>query len=295
MSEFVLSCCSTADLSKEHFERRNISYICFHFEIDGVEYQDDLGQSIPFDEFYKKMEEGAVTKTSQINTQEFVNYFEKILKEGKDILHICLSSGLSGVSNSACAARDILKDKYPERKIFVVDSLGASSGYGLIMETLADMRDEGKSIEELYYWIEAHKLELHHWFFSTTLKYYVRGGRISKTAGFVGELLKFCPLLNMNYEGKLTPREKVRTKKKVMEAVVDKMEQNAKDGKDYSGKCYICHSACLDDAKTVASLIEDRFKKLNGKVLINNIGTVIGSHTGPGTISVFFWGSKRSD
>lgn len=295
MNKFVLSCCSTADLSKEHFEKRNINYICFHFEIDGVEYLDDLGESIPINAFYKKMEEGAVTKTSQINTQEFVTYFEKFLKEGNDILHVCLSSGLSGVFNSANMAKEILKDKYPSRKVYVVDSLGASSGYGLIMETLADMRDNGKNIEEIFYWIEEHKLSLHHWFFSTTLKYYVRGGRISKTSGFVGDLLKICPLLNMNYEGKLIPREKIRTKKKVIEAIVNKMEQYAKDGKNYAGKCYISYSACIDDAKEVARLVEERFPNLCGKVLINNIGTVIGSHTGPGTVALFFWGNKRSD
>ncbi len=295
MNKFILSCCSTADLAKEHFEKRDIEHICFHFEVDGVEYLDDLGESIPFKEFYQKMEDGAVTKTSQVNTQEFVTYFEKFLKEGKDILHICLSSGLSGVSNSANTAKDILKEKYPERKIFVVDSLGASSGYGLIMETLADMRDAGKDIEEVFYWIEEHKLELHHWFFSTTLKYYVKGGRISKTSGFVGDLLKICPLLNMNYEGKLIPREKIRTKKKVIEAIVNKMELCAKGGKDYSGKCFISYSACLDDAKEVARKVEERFPNLNGKVLINSIGTVIGSHTGPGTVALFFWGNKRSD
>lgn len=295
MSDYILSCCSTADLTEEHFKKKNINYVCFHFEMGGVEYLDDLGKSIPFEEFYQKMEEGIITKTSQINTQEFLEYFEGFLKEGKDILHVCLSSGLSGAINSANIARDLLIEKYPERKIYIVDSLGASSGFGLIMDTLADMKESGKTIEEVYSWVEEHKLELNHWFFSTTLKYYVRGGRISKASGFIGNVLSICPLLNMNYEGKLIPRNKVRTKKRVIEEIVNRMEQYATDGKNYNGKCFISNSACYDDARRVADMVEERFPNLNGKVIINSVGTTIGSHTGPGTVALFFWGKKRID
>lgn len=295
MSDYVLSCCSTADLSEEHFNRRNISFICFHFELDGKDYEDDLGKSIPFDDFYKAMQDGAETKTSQINAEEFEVYFESFLKEGKDVLHVCLSSGLSGVVNSAMIAKDILEEKYPDRKIYIVDSLGASSGYGLIMETLADLRDEGMDVKALYEWTEAHKLEMHHWFFSTDLTFYIKGGRVSKTAGFFGSMLNICPLLNMDNLGRLIPRFKIRTKRKVIQTIVDKMEENAVDGLDYSGKCFISMSACLEDAKAVAALVEERFPKLNGKVIINSIGTTIGSHTGPGTVALFFWGKERVD
>lgn len=295
MSEYILSCCSTADLAKEHFERIDVKYICFHYALDGVYYADDLGQSIPFDEFYKRMTEGAETKTSQVNADEFVEYFRPFLLEGKDILHLSLSSGITGVINSAMIAKNILEDEFPDRKIYIVDSLGASSGYGLIMDTLAGMRDEGKSIDELYEWAREHVLNMHHWFFSTDLSFYIKGGRISKTAGAIGSALSICPLLNMDNTGHLTPRYKIRTKKKVFKATVDKMEELADDGIDYSGKCFMCHSACLDDAQTVAKQIEERFPKLNGPVVINNIGTTIGSHTGPGTVSIFFWGKKRED
>lgn len=295
MSDYVLSCCSTADLSEEHFNRRNISFICFHFELDGKDYEDDLGKSIPFDDFYKAMQNGAETKTSQINAEEFEEYFEGFLKDGKDVLHVCLSSGLSGVVNSAMIAKDILEEKYPDRKIYIVDSLGASSGYGLIMETLADLRDEGMDIKSLYEWVEAHKLEMHHWFFSTDLTFYIKGGRVSKTAGFFGSMLNICPLLNMDNLGRLIPRFKIRTKRKVIQAIVDKMQEYAVDGLDYSGKCFISMSACLEDAKAVAAMVEERFPKLNGKVVINSIGTTIGSHTGPGTVALFFWGSERID
>ena len=155
MENFVLSCCSTADLSLEHFQNRNIHYICFHYELNGTVYPDDLGQSMPFDVFYEAMTKGAETKTFQVNVAEFEAYFESFLKEGKDILHLCLSSGITGVMNSANIAKDILAEKYPERKIYIVDSLSASSGYGLLMDKLADLRDAGMGIDELRQWVEA--------------------------------------------------------------------------------------------------------------------------------------------
>lgn len=295
MGDYIISCCSTADLTKEHFEERDIHYICFHFELDGEQYTDDLGQSIPFDEFYRRMQEGASTKTSQINMEEFREYFEPFLKEGKDILHVTLSSGISGVFNSAKLAAGELMEQYPERKICVVDSLGASSGYGLMMDKMADLRDEGKTFDEACLWLEENKLKLHHWFFSTDLTFYIRGGRISKTAGTVGMVLNICPLLNMDNEGRLIPRQKIRTKKKVIQEIANKMKEHAQDGEDYSGKCYISQSACYEDARKVADLVEEAFPKLSGKVVINDIGTTIGSHTGPGTVALFFWGDERKD
>ena len=295
MSEYILSCCSTADLSKEHFESRNIEYICFHYKLNGVDYSDDLGQSIPFEEFYQRMDSGEDTQTSQINVTEYLEYFESFLSEGKDILHLTLSSGISGSYNSAINAAKIAQERYPERKIYVVDSLAASSGYGLLMDKLADLRDGGMDIDQLRNWAEENKLYLHHWFFSSDLKFFIKGGRVSKTAGTVGTILGICPLLNVDFEGHLTARAKVRTKKKVILEIVKRMEENAENGLDYSGKCYISQSACVEDAKEVAKLIEERFPKLNGKVVINYVGTTIGSHTGPGTVALFYWGNKRED
>lgn len=295
MGDYVLSCCSTADLSMERFNKREIQYVCFHFTLGGKEYLDDLGESVPPEELYRRMVSGEDTKTSQISIAEYETFFEKNLKAGKDILHITLSTGISGTYNSACVARDILSERYPDRKIYVVDSLGASSGYGLIMETLADMRDAGMGIDELHQWIEMHKLELHHWFFSMDLTFYIRGGRISRTAGFIGSVMGICPLLNMDNEGKLIPREKIRTKKKVIKRIVEKMEENARDGLDYSGKCFLSQSECMEDAREVAALVEERFPKLDGKVEIFPIGATIGSHTGPGTIALFFWGGERKN
>lgn len=295
MSEYIISCCSTADLTKEHFTQRNIHYICFHFELDGKQYDDDLGESIPFHQFYEEMANGADTKTSQINAEEFEAYFESFLKEGKDILHITLSSGISGVINSANIAKSVLEERYPDRKIYVVDSFAASSGYGLLMDKVADLRDGGMPIDALYDWVNENRLKLHHWFFSTDLTFFIKGGRVSRTAGFVGGVLNICPLLNMDNLGRLIPRFKIRTKRKVIQAIVDKMEEFADQGTDYDGKCYISQSACYEDARAVADMVEQKFPRLNGKVEINDIGTTIGSHTGPGTVALFFWGSKRED
>ena len=251
MSNYILSCCSTADLSEEHFRKRDIHYICFHYFLDGKAYDDDLGKSLSFDDFYKAMAQGAETKTSQINADEFIEYFTPFLEAGLDILHITLSTGISGVYNSAVIAGRELSEKYPERKIYIVDSLGASSGYGLLMDRLADLRDDGMDIDTLYQWAQDHRLELHHWFFSTDLPFYDKGGR--------------------------------------------KMEAHAKGGLGYNGKCFISNSACIEDAKAVAELVEKHFPLLDGPVQIYSVGTTIGSHTGPGTVALFFWGDQRMD
>lgn len=295
MAEYCISCCSTADLTKEYFDKRGIRYVCFHYELGGTDYLDDLGQTMPPAELYRRMLAGEDVKTSQVSIGEYANFFRKIFDEGKDILHLTLSSGISGSYNSACIAAEQVREEYPNRKIYVVDSLAASSGYGLLVDTLADRRDAGESIDELYAWVCENKKKLQHWFFTSDLTFFIRGGRVSKAAGFFGGMLGICPLLNVDYEGHLTAREKVRTKKKVIQRIVQKMEENAEGGLAYSGKCYICQSECMDDAKAVAMLVESRFLNLNGKVEIYPIGATIGSHTGPGTVALFFWGKERVD
>jgi DegV family protein with EDD domain len=197
--------------------------------------------------------------------------------------------------NSANIAKSILEEKYPERTIYIVDSLTASSGYGLLVDTMADLRDGGMGIDDLYKWAEEHKLNVQTWFFTSDLTFFVKGGRVSKTSGFVGNMLSICPLLNMDMEGRLIPRYKIRTKRKVIEAIVKQMEEHADNRLDYTGKVYLSHSACYEDARAVADLIESRFTKLQDKVQIYDIGTTIGSHTGPGTVALFYWGDKRVD
>ncbi|NMB58520.1 MAG: DegV family protein, partial [Chloroflexi bacterium] len=279
MPDFVITCCSTADLPFEHLQKRNIPFVCFHFTMNGREYPDDLGQTISFDDFYAQIAAGAMPTTSQVNVNQFIDFFEPFLKQGKDILHISLSSGISGTYNSAVLAREQLTQKYPERKITTIDSRGASSGYGLLVDSAVDMKDTGASMDEIHQWVEENKLKIHHWFFSTDLTHYKRGGRISAASAVVGGLLNICPLMNMDNLGRLIPREKIRGKKQVIRAIVEKMEQHAQGGLDYSGKCFISNSACYEDARAVADMIEEKFPHLNGKVMINSVGTVIGSHT----------------
>lgn len=293
MKEYVLSCCSTADMPKSWFEERKIPYACFHFTMDGTQYDDDLGQSMPFDEFYRRVGAGAMPTTSQVNVNQYLEFFEPFLAAGKDVLHLTLSSGISGAYNSACIAARELAERYSDHKVYVVDSLAASSGFGLLMDMAADRRDAGMSVEELRDWVLENRLNLNHWFFSTNLVHYKRGGRISAAAAVAGTLLNICPLLNVNDEGKLIIRQKVRGKRNVIKEIVEKMKQHAEGGAEYSGKCFISNSACMEDARAVADLVEAAFPKLNGRVMINSIGTVIGSHTGPGTVALFFVGDKR--
>ena len=210
-----------------------------------------------------------------------------------DKQRVVLSSGLSGAYNSACVAAAQLEEAYPGRRVRVVDSLGASSGYGMLVDYVADLRDAGASLDEAYEWALAHRLNVHHWFFSTDLTSYIRGGRVSRVSGFVGTALRICPVLNMNDEGKLIPRDKIRTKGKAAKDVVARMLEHAEGGAAYAGKCAISMSACREDAEHVRDLVEAQFPALAGKVTINDIGTVIGSHTGPGTVALFFMGDTR--
>ena len=294
MSTYVLSCESTVDLTKEYLEHRNISYICYPYEMDGVLHWDDFGESLSYDDFYQAMENGADTKTAQINSYEFEVYFENFLKAGMDVVHLCLSSGITGIMNSAAAAQKVLEARYPDRRIYLIDSLGASSGFGLLVKQLADLRDSGLGAAELVQWAEENKLRVHLWFFSEDLKYYVRGGRISKTAGMVGTMLGICPLLNMSNDGRLIPREKIRSQKRAVAAIVDKMVQFADDRELYAGRCHISYSGKPDSAMLVKNLVGERFPNLQS-LEVYHIGTIIGSHSGPGTVALFFWGDKRTE
>lgn len=293
MPGYVLSCCSTADVTRDWLEARDIKYLFFNYYLDGKVCKDDFGATNPPAQLYAKMLAGADAKTSQISAGDYMAHFEPYLAAGQDVVHVTLSSGISGTFNSACAARDQLAEKYPDRHVYVVDSLAASSGYGLLMDKLAELRDAGMGAAELAAWADEHKSEVQHWFFSSDLTFFIRGGRISKAAGLVGGMLKICPVMDVAPDGSLAVREKIRTKAKAINRVVEKMEELAEGGLDYSGKCYISQSECKADALEVAARVEERFPKLDGKVEVFPIGATIGVHTGPGTVALFFWGKKR--
>ncbi len=295
MSDFVITCGSTADLSPERMEALGVSYISYTFELGGMTYSDTMGGSISPSEFYARMAAGELTHTSQVTIGEYLDFFRPILDSGKDILHLTFSGGLSGTTNSANIAAAELSAEYPERRLYIVDSLAASSGYGLLIDRLCELRDLGYDIEKLRDWALENRLRVHHWFFSTDLTFYIRGGRIKRAAGLVGKALNICPLININNTGHLIPREKLRGKKKAFRRVLELMTEHAEGGAGYSGKCFISNAACPEDAGIMASMIEEAFPQLNGRVEIFPIGPTIGSHTGPDTLAIFFFGDERTE
>ena len=292
--DYIISTCTTADMTKEMFEKLDLRYIGFHFVVNGVSYTDDLYNSMSAKEFYGYIRNGADTSTSQVSVGEYVDYFRELLLEGKDVIHLCLSSGISNTVQSANAAAKMLKTEFPERKLYIVDSLCASSGVGLFMTLLSRKRAEGMDIDALYQWAQENRQRVQHWFCSTDLTYYIKGGRVSKVSGVIGGIFEICPLLCVSPEGKLKPISKIRTKKKVLAALVDKMEQHADDGKKYDGLCYISHSDCPEDAELVKAMVLQRFRHVK-EVPIFDIGTTIGCHTGTGTVALFFTGDERED
>ena len=295
MSDYMITCESTADMPLSFYRERNVGYVCFHYEMNGATYTDDIYQSTTPQEFFGTLKGGAQAKTSQVGTGEYVAFWEPYLKQGLDIRHVSLSTGISGTYNSACLAAETLAPQYPERKIRVIDSLCASAGFGLLVEVMADKRDEGMGFDELAEWTEVHKMNVNQWFFVSDLDCLKRGGRVSSTSALIATALKICPVMNVNFEGKLIPREKIRTKKKAIVRLVDDMMDHVENGSAYTGRCTISHSDCLEDAEEVARLVGEKIPALKGKVEICDIGTVIGAHTGPGTVALFFMGDTRVD
>lgn len=294
MSDYVLSCCSTCDLTREYLESRDIHYVYFNYYLNDLPCKDDFGQTNAPADLYAKMLAGADVKTSQVSVGEYMESWRPLLEAGKDILHPCLALGISGTYQSACTARDQLAAEFPDRKVIIIESTTASGGYGLLMDKLADLRDEGMALEDLAAWAETHKSEIHTWFIQTDLTFLIRGGRVSKASGFLGGLLNICPLMCVEVDGSLGVKEKIRTKRKAFRRQVEKMEEFAKDGYDYDERVVITHTESLADAKAVADLVKGKFHKIKGdEVLISDVGATIGCHLGPGGVVLSFWGIPR--
>ena len=195
--------------------------------------------------------------------------------------------------SSPQALAEELRAKYPERKLVVIDSLCSSSGYGLLVDSAADLRDQGKSLEEVEQWVLAHRNRVHHQFFSSDMTQFRRTGRVSGAAATVATVLNICPIMRLDDTGSIKAYSKVRGKKKAVEVTVETMAQCAEGGVDYDGKCFVCHSQCPQDAQLLIDAIEQRFPRLKGRIRLCDIGTILGSHAGPGTVAVFFYGNER--
>lgn len=290
MADYKITCCSTADLTADHLKKIVAGCGKYHYIIDGKDFADDLFVSVTPEEFYGKIDGGAMPTTSQVTPEELCELFDPILASGYDLLHIEFSSGLSGGWQSALAAQEEMSKKYPDRKVYIVDSLAASSGYGLLVDRVARLKAEGMGIDELKEWTEQNKLRVKHLFFATNLAHFKRGGRISGPAAAIGSLLNICPVMDVNDQGKLVVRRKAIGRKKAVKDLFSTMCADAEGGLAYSGKCYISHSMMQAEANQLKDMVEAAFPSLDGKVEIYSIGTVIGSHTGPGTVALFFFG-----
>lgn len=292
-TKFILSCESTVDMPYAHVASRNIPVLFYEYAVDGNAYPDDMGRdpdALP--RFYRLLEEGKIPTTSQINEFQYEAFFEELLHQG-DVLHIAFGSGMTGSVYHAEKAAARLREQYPERRILVIDSLCSSSGYGLLVDMAADMRDRGCTLEDVAAWVKANRQRIHHQFFSTDLKYFRRSGRISGPAAMLGSVLNICPIMRLDDGGHIIAYDKVRGKKNAIARTVQTMADHALDGEKYFGKCCICHANCLPDAQALQAAIEERFPKISGEIPIYDIGTIIASHCGPGTVAVFFLGDER--
>ena len=288
MNNYVIFADSSCDLSNEMMVERGISSVSLSFRFDDLdkEYTND-GMNIK--EFYDKMREGGVAKTSAANSETFAVEFEKILKDGMDILYIGFSSGLSTTYNSARIAAEQLKSSYPERKIIVVDTLAASAGIALLIDMVLEKKNAGASIEEAAKFAEDNKMRICHWFTVDDLVYLKRGGRIGSAAAFFGNMIGIKPVLHVDNEGHLINVMKVRGRKMSIATLAQKYGELSDD--DGNKIVYISHSDCLADAEELGRIIEEKYGAKTK--LITNVGAVIGAHSGPGTLALFFVGKER--
>lgn len=292
--KFILSCESTVDLPYSYMLERQIPVMFYSYTVDGTAHEDDMlrdPEALP--RFYSFLAAGKQPQTSQLNEYAYEEFFDEQLRQG-DLLHIVLGSGMTCSIQNALAAAEVMREKYPERRIVIVDSLCSSSGYGMLVDDAADMRDSGCSLDETERWLLANRQNIHHQFYSTDLQYYRRSGRISGAAAAIGAILSICPVMRLDDRGSIIAYDKVRGKKNALRHTLDAMEAHADGGAEYSGKCFICHSNCLSEAEELQRAIAQRFPKITGGIRICDIGTIIASHCGPGTVAVFFHGDTRT-
>lgn len=290
MMQFEIITDSSANLPEDMIETCHLTILSLSFFVDKVEYFGyEKGKLTDLSQFYEMMREKKDITTSLVNTSVAMEQCETLLKEGKDILYIGFSSGLSGSYQSVAVALDELRERYPERKIYSVDSLAAALGEGLLVRYAIDLREEGKNIEEVAEWLLENRLRLCHWFTVDDLFFLKRGGRISATTALLGTALNIKPILHVDDEGHLIMMEKARGRKKSLDALVDHMQQTIENPENQY--IYISHGDCLEDANYVANKIKELYSVK--EVFVRILDPVIGAHSGPGTLALFFLGSKR--
>lgn len=281
-TSFILSCESTIDLPYSYCEARGIPVLFYSYQVDGVSYEDDMGRDpAALPRFYGFLDEGKLPTTAQLNEFQYETFFDALLQQG-DVLHIAFGSGMTASVQNAMLAAESLREKYPERKLVVIDSLCSSSGYGLLVDGAADLRDAGKSMDEIADWTMAMRQNVHHQFYSTELKFYRRSGRMSGAAAAIGTVLGICPIMRLDDKGRIIAYDKVRGKKNAVARTVETMKRHAQGGVDYAGKAFICHSNCLSDALATKAAVEAAFPHLDGEVRICDIGTIVAPTPAPG-------------
>ena len=288
MSDYIISTSSTTDLPESYIKEHGILCLPFSFIISDEQYEDNFGNSMPAPVFYNRLRNGEMSRTSLINADAFEKAFREILESGRDILHIEFSSALSGSLQNARTVAEKLNPLY-ENKIIVVDSLCASLGLGLLVDYAVRMKEEGKSIDEAAGWVEENKLHIIHWFTVDDLNFLKRGGRVSGVSAVLGTMLKIKPIMDVDDQGRLIPHFKVRGRRKAITGIFEKMKEDILHPEGQ--RVFISHGDCLKDAEFLAGLIKDEFAI--DCVLINYVGPVIGSHSGPGTLALFYYGKQR--
>lgn len=289
MNTYVITTDSTSDLPEAYFQQHGVGCGYLSYNIDGTDYT--YGNFLPVHDFYDKMRNGSMPTTAQMNPQAVKDLLEPYLKQGLDVLHISFSSGLSGTYGSCVIAAEELREEYPDRKIIVLDSLSASLGQGMLVYLAQQQKEQGKTLEETAAWVEENKNNIVHVFTVDDLYHLFRGGRVSRTTAVVGSMLNIKPLLHVDDEGRLTPVGKVRGRKKALHSLVDMMDQQIGKYKDTCDTVFISHGDCPEDAEYVLKKVKEKYN-LN-TVIINHVGSVIGSHSGPGTVALFFLGERR--
>lgn len=290
MKDYTLYTDSCADLDAKLIEELGVKVLNFTFTLQGESYQNwPDGREISFHDFYDKLRAGGSSSTSQVNTATFVDIFTAELEQGRDVLYLAFSSGLSGTANGARIAADDLKEAFPDNQVVVVDTLAASLGQGLLVWHAARLKNQGKPLAEVAKWAEENKLKLAHWFTVDDLNFLKRGGRLSGAAALFGTMLNIKPVLHVDNEGHLIAMEKIRGRRQSLMALVDHMEKDAITPGEQT--VFISHGDCLEDARIVEEEVRRRFGTKD--IYLNYIGPVIGSHSGPGTVALFYLGIQR--